>query len=219
MTNANKYLDTNSLKNRSLQNKPLQKMSRSKSFVKPFLLAAPVIGLIMSLPTHARSSDDKGIYFGGNYSQVKTKDADEFNDDNDAYGLHIGAQLNPFISIEGGYLDFGSYGSDASRADTDGYTLAFKAGLPLTDRFDIYAQAGHLWWETDYQVLGFNGSIDGDEPFYGVGAAFGLTENLHLRLEYNRYQVEFDQNENGPITGSDRDADLDQASVGLSMYF
>lgn len=183
------------------------------------ITAIPALMTFAATSAFAGSPDNKGVYVGAAYSQVKVKDSGEFDDDNGAYSLFLGAELNQHFRIEGEYTDFGSYGSGVANAETDGFSLAFKAGIPVSESFDIYAQIGNLWWDTDYQVLGVGGDIDGDEIFYGIGASFGLTEVLHLRLEYNRYEVEFEADETGPLLGSDREADLDQAKVGLSLYF
>ncbi|NVJ62254.1 MAG: outer membrane beta-barrel protein [Gammaproteobacteria bacterium] len=193
--------------------------SASTKFGKAVRLAAICVPFALANNAIARSPSDAGPYFGFGYSQIKVKDAEEFNDDNDAYNVILGTQLNSVFALEGGYINFGSYGSDLASAETTGITLGIKGGIPIGDVLDIYAQAGMLWWETDYDVIGSSGSIDGQEPFYGVGVSFGLTDTLHLRAEYNRYQVEFDEDDSGPLLGSARDADLDQALVGISFYF
>ena len=164
--------------------------------------------------------DHQGVYVGAGYGFVKAEGADEFDDDNDVGRVYIGGQFHQIVSIEGSYIDFGKYGDSAANTDIDGLTLALKAGLPLGEYVTLYALGGSLWWDADFKALGVNGDADGQEFFYGAGASFALSESLDLRLEYNRFDLEFDRDEIGIFgAGDDLDTELDYASIGLQYTF
>lgn len=189
-------------------------------FSKAMLAATmiPVLSLVAA-NTQAGRFNEQGVYIGGSYGLLKVKDADEFDDDNNAYSADIGAKFNRFFGVEGSYVDFGSYGSDAANAETDGLSLSAIGSLPLSDFVSLYAKGGMLWWNTDYEVLGFNGDIDGNEPFYGVGASFALSDAASIQLDYTRYNVEFQEDEIGALAEADLDADIDHTSVGIQFLF
>ena len=190
----------------------------SKALI-PGIIAVSLMPAAVHAETH-QEVDHRGFYAGGAYGYVKAKGSDEFDDDNDAGRVFIGGQFNQVFSVEGSYIDFGKFGGNVASADVDGYTLALKAGIPLGERVTFYGQGGQLWWDADLEALGVNGDTDGEELFYGVGFSFALSRNLDLRLEYTRFNVEFDSDEIGILAQSDDfDTDLDYASAGLQYNF
>ena len=65
-----------------------------------------------------------------------------------------------------------------------------------------------------------NDDVDGSDIFYGVGVSFALTENLDLRLDYTRFDVEFDRDEIGILAEIDNfDTKVDYASLGIQYTF
>ena len=164
--------------------------------------------------------DHQGLYVGAGYGWLKTKGDDEFEEDNDAAKFFVGAQLNQVLSVEGSYINFGEFGGDVASADVDGFTLALKAGLPIGDLFTLYAFGGQLWWDADLEVLGVDGDTDGDELFYGAGGSLALSNDVDLRLEYTRFNVEFEEDEIGAAANiDDTDTDLDFVSASLQYTF
>lgn len=174
-----------------------------------------------ALPLAASAADnDSGLYLGANYGYVKVDGADEFDDDSDALQGVIGYRFNPYFSVEGSVIDFGDFGGDVGDVSTDGYTFALKGGIPLTESFGLYAKLGQLWWETDYNVLGYSGSEDDEALFYGVGASFDVTDNVIVNLQYNWYDVDLSADEINANTVDDKlDSDLNYASLGLEYRF
>lgn len=187
------------------------------------LLNASVIATLL-LPASlvvAANNNESGLYLGGSYGYLKVKDDEDFEDDNDAYQFILGADLNSFVGFEGSYIDFGEYGGNLAKADADGFTLAVKGTLPLTDFFSLHAKGGQLWWDADYEVVGYDGNADGEELFWGVGAAFAVTENVDITLDYTRYNIEFTEDEVGLLANDSlqADTDLDHASAGIRFKF
>ncbi|MDX1693941.1 MAG: porin family protein [Ketobacteraceae bacterium] len=164
--------------------------------------------------------DHRGIYAGAGYGLVKAKGDDDFDDDNDALKLILGAQLTQVFSIEGSYLDFGKFGGNAANADVDGYSLAVKAGIPVNDQITLYAKGGQLWWDADIEVLGARGDTDGEELFFGAGLSLAVSRNMDIRFEYTRFNVEFDTDEIGLFAELDgTDTDLDYVNAAVQYNF
>lgn len=172
----------------------------------------------------AASSDDvdhMGIYVGAGYGLLNVDGDDEdFDDEDNAAKVFIGTQFNQAFSLEAGYIDLGKYGNSVFNTELDGYTLALKAGVPLGDRFTIYAQGGNLWWQADINATDERDDVDGSDIFYGVGMSFALTESLDLRLDYTRFDVEFDRDEIGILADIDSfDTKVDYASLSIQYTF
>ena len=155
-------------------------------------------------------------YVGGNYGFLDVNDND-FDDDSDSYQIRVGTNILPFIGFEIGYNDFGDYGNNLSRFDADGYSLAAVGRLPISESFGLYAKAGQLWWDTKYDVAGFNGDTDGDDFFFGVGAELEMTENLDLVIAYDRYEIDVDNAVTDLAGNGEYEADLNFASVGVNL--
>ncbi|HAG95830.1 MAG: hypothetical protein CMK83_09545 [Pseudomonadales bacterium] len=200
---------------------PIDSYTKEESM--KILVNASVIATLMLSASWvaAAGSNGSGPYLGATYGYLKVKDNDDFEDDNDAYQLILGGDLNQFFGVEGSYIDFGKYGGNLAEADTDGFTLAVKGTLPITDFFSLHAKGGQLWWDSDYEVLGYDGSADGEELFWGVGAAFSVTESVDITFDYTRYNVEFTEDEVGLLANDSlrADTDLDHASAGVRFKF
>ena len=113
------------------------------------VLAGTVALTAFASVAHAQdmSTNDSGLYVGGNYGYLKVDgdgDDNDFDDNNDVWQGLVGYRFNEFFAIEGGYTDFGSYGSSYANAETDGYSAAVKGILPLTDQIEFFAKAGQL---------------------------------------------------------------------------
>lgn len=102
----------------------------------------------------------------------------------------------------------------------DGYTLALKAGIPVHDKVTLYARGGQLWWESDLSATDDNQDLDGEDFFYGVGASFALSNSWDVRLEYTRYDLEFERDEIGILAEvDDFDTEVDHAGIALQYTF
>lgn len=164
--------------------------------------------------------DDAGFYVGGNYGYLKVDGADDFDDDNDVIQGLVGYRFNRYFAVEGSVIDFGDYGSSLSNADTDGWTAGIKGILPLTNRFSVYAKAGQLWWESDYNIAGVSGSSDDESLFIGAGLSYNFTKNFLINAEYTVYDADLDASDVADdIDDADFDTDLKQASIGVEYRF
>lgn len=172
--------------------------------------------------SHADSLDkndsaENGVYVGANYGYLKVDGDDDFDDENDVIQGLVGYRFNQYFALEGGYINFGEYGSNLSNAETDGYTAGLKVTFPIADRVELYAKGGQLWYSTDYEVLGFSGNQDDEGVFAGAGVAFKVTDRFLINAEYTWYDAEVSVSN---ITdGADTESDFKQASLGVEYRF
>ena len=188
------------------------------------LAAVASISAMASFGAHAQSNQveakNSGFYVGGNYGYLRVEGEDDFDDDKDVWQGLVGYKFNEWIAIEGGYIDFGDYGNDIAGAETDGYTAAIKGILPLTERFSLYAKAGQLWSETEYNFAGISRDYDDESLFVGAGLSYAVTSNFLVNAEYTVYDTELDADEAfDDIDDTDFETDLKQASIGVEYRF
>jgi OOP family OmpA-OmpF porin len=165
------------------------------------------------------SAADNGIYLGAATALDQTLHASggpyDLDVNNRPYKLIFGIRPIDHFGVEVNYVDYGS----AKNADFIFETTvnahakfydAFAVGYLPLPLVDLYAKAGLVRWDTDFQVTSIGGpqprvSDSGTDFAYGAGAQvrFG---SLAARLEYERFDV----------TNSNR---VDIVSVGVTWTF
>lgn len=146
-------------------------------------------------------------------------------DDNDmGWKFFAGYQFNRNVGVEIGYTDLGSADLDyvvtspadvtgSASSDISGFTADVVLAWPLADRFDVFAKAGLVFWDADLKanvtsVGDFSGDDDGTDIKFGLGARYAFTDQMSLRLEWERYNnVSFNKN------------DTDMFSVGFQFRY
>lgn len=179
------------------------------------MLPLATLGLFAALPlTASASPEEPGVYLGGGigYERINSEnfpdDSDELKDERTAYKGLFGFRLNPIISLEGQFIDFGDAVDGPLNVEATGWTAGVVLNLPINEFISPYAKAGYLFWDSKLSVDGFGGGKfkdDGSDPFYGFGLKLGLSERLDLRVEYERLKLD--------------DTDVDLASVNLQFNF
>jgi OOP family OmpA-OmpF porin len=188
------------------------------------LAGIAALSSLTSFGAHAQSNDmtvnDSGFYVGGNYGYLRVEGEDDFDDDKDVWQGLLGYKFNDYVALEGSFIDFGDYGTDLAGGNTDGYTAAIKGILPLTDRFSLYAKAGQLWSETEYNLGGISRESDDESLFVGAGLSYAITANFLVNAEYTVYDAELDAEEAvDDIDDTNFETDLKQASIGVEYRF
>jgi OmpA-OmpF porin, OOP family len=127
--------------------------------------------------------------------------------------VYAGGNINRIFGLEAGYTDFGQIA--ASGGDTRAWAanLSVTAGVPIGDRFAVFAKGGGIYGRTDISAdpstLFDTGHKSGWGTTYGVGATFNVTRNVAIRADWDRYNLDF--------AGGSRDVDL--ASAGVQFRF
>lgn len=127
-----------------------------------------------------------------------------------AFKVYAGGQMNRILGLEIGYTDFGRVSASGGETKAWAIPVTLTAGVPIGDRFNVFAKGGGLYSRTDVNVdLNDTFSARGDRNgwgwTYGAGAAFGITPNLQIRADLDRYRLDF--------VGGRRDVDLVSAGV------
>ncbi len=191
----------------------------NRSIVNRLILVAGTTALVFSSSAAlADQRDDRGLYLGGAYGVFSVDDSD-FNDDDTAPQAFAGLQFNPYVGVEAAYLDFGTSGGDLLESETEGYSLALTARLPLTESMAVYGKMGQFWWDSELRSGSFRDSFDGDELTWGGGLSFQIAPSLDFRLAYDRLDVDLQRDEIGPVGSGDFASTVDLVSAGLKLEF
>jgi OOP family OmpA-OmpF porin len=169
----------------------------------------PVALMTIAAVTAAHADVDSGAAFriGLGLNKVTQEvDAAGYSDSATGFEAFGGWELNRYLAAEAGYLDGGKTNEDGLQLDTKGYYASVLGSLWLNDYASLFARAGVLHWDMDVSVSGFGnvGSLDGNDLYYGIGAA-GLVDGALLRLEYRRAELE--------------DVDLSMVSLNVAWRF
>jgi len=160
---------------------------------------------VTSLPAAAA---DNGVYIGGSVGLAGV-DIGELDYNSDATGFKaiVGWRFIDWLSVEGGYVDFGSGDDDVLgetiETDASGLTLSAVGFLPIGP-VDLFGKIGVIDWEADLSDGVDSFGADGTDVAYGLGAQFRLG-SLALRGEYELF--DFDG------------VDVDLLSVGFTWTF
>ena len=181
------------------------------------LIAATLLALGPALPlaaAYAQSPDnDEGFYIGGGVGQfdIEIDGADGIDealgrlDDSDtAWQAFVGWRLNPYISLQAAYVDYGGPEDDIStsgssgnyRAELSGFAPSVIGTLPLGP-VELSAKLGYYFYDLDITAdiddpldPDFDSQDSGEDVFYGVGLGMTFFERLHAKLEYEKIDLE-----------------------------
>lgn len=190
-----------------------------KNFIKPLAISISSLGLVFTGASYANEVNE-GIspYIGGSYGRIDVNNDDFGDDDDAAYSIYSGVKIGPIFAAQLGYVDFGGTNNDFFSTNTTGIELSGLAYVLNTEMVDVYLRGGLLFWDAELNSDSFNTDNDGNELFWGVGSDINLTENLSLRLEYARYNVEYEDDEFGPLADGTK-YDLNHLNAGINFSF
>jgi OmpA-OmpF porin, OOP family len=155
-----------------------------------------VVSLLAVTQVHAE--EDRKSRFGIGVAKVQIELDDlGLKGDDTGWEVFTGYEFNRYVAIEAGYINAGEAEDSAFGLDFTAESTAFHASVlisaPMGSAFSIYGRAGLLHWEAEQSASdGFitvSEEIDGDDPFYGVGAAISGPIAM-VRLEYRIAELE-----------------------------
>lgn len=103
-----------------------------------------------------------------------------------------GYGFNQYFGVELEYIDGGTIEEGGAELDVSGFVASVMGTYPLTERFDVYAKLGMLFWDVDFDIFGDSGSDSGEDFAWGVGAGYDFTDNFGGRVEYQAFDLEDD---------------------------
>lgn len=137
---------------------------------------------------------------------ARTSPTDEINGDDTAFEIGVGFAFSPYLSVEGSYQDFGKpYGYAGCPIDVlciaivpfsreevsvDGWSVALRGGLPITESLSAFGRLGFLSWDASASSQGLNDS--GTDLLYGVGIAADVSDRIGLQLSYEKAEIDIE---------------------------
>ena len=177
------------------------------------IAAALVLATSPALAADADSRHDDrneanraGFYLGAGLGDFSTQIDDISNVDNanlsfdtseDAFKLFAGWRFNRFFSVQVDQYDF-NRSSVATNllnvsTDTKGTAASVIGTLPVGP-IELFARAGQIWYDVNFDVRGVNGNTtsvgsSGHDPVYSAGIGFTVAKRLNLKAEYERINI------------------------------
>jgi len=143
------------------------------------------------------------------------------DDQGNAWKLFVGYQINQYVGVEGGYIDFGKFSSNLAVAGAPGTDetkaragfLEAVAGVPIGERVFVFGKVGGAYWriKSDTQAGSTLTKIkeNGLDAMFGAGAQVFVTKNLAIRAEYEYL----------PNFGNDTTGELDMQVISASVLW
>lgn len=115
------------------------------------------------------------------------------------YKIQLGYRFNPYLAIEGGYVDLGNAtyaarfngGSAEVTIKAHGINAAVLGMLPVNDSFTLFGKLGviNAKAETDLRTTGLSALVKSTNlrANAGIGATYDLGNNLSGRFEYEAF--------------------------------
>ena len=170
--------------------------------------------MLFGLPLTAHGD---GLYAGasiGNASLDDSFDGLTIDDNSTAFRIVAGWRFNDYFALEGGYHDFGDFEQTFDVAGTqvtavlsaNGFTFGAVGTIPLSERFALMGRAGMFFWNGSAEINAVSqASPEDNNPYFGAGLRFDLSEKVQLTGDWTRYDLE--------------DTDSGVLSVGLQYQF
>lgn len=173
-----------------------------------------LLGAALAIPFSAQAA---GGYVGVNFGQSR-HDFDDAglralsrDEKDNAWKIYGGFEFNKTWGVEVGYADFGNlrntYTVGTLNAKSRGVYTAGTVTLPLGEHFSLFGKLGVT--ANHSSASGPAGSVSGNQGSLmgGVGAAFNITKNIAVAVEYENF---------GKVA---EDAKVEMVSVGVRYKF
>ncbi len=176
------------------------------------LSTASIAGGTTTVPSDNMDANNAaGFYVSGNlgYGDVDVKKPSlsvpgtdiTTTRDGVAWSGAVGYQFNPYVAVEGGYIQFSDVkvklqapnASVSVTTKTKGVDLAVKGIYPINEQFNVFGKVGLVYLSHTLSHTGTvrDGSVslsldDTDHhivPLFGVGASYNITQNWAVDLQ------------------------------------
>lgn len=193
-----------------------------------FLAAAMASALVISTPASAGFFDlTLAPYVGGSIGQaeadISCPAATSCDNKDTAWKVYGGLEVNEYLSMEVGYVDFGTStysGATVGTRESRGATLQLVGTYVLNPSFTLIGKGGFGILHTEVKgpiVSPYTSLADTDFHWsIGLGAQYNFTKSAGLRLEWERYFYVGSTGGPGATTGQ---ANIDLLTAGLVYKF
>jgi OOP family OmpA-OmpF porin len=167
-------------------------------------LAAVLMAAVLPVSALAQTAT---MYVTGQFGKTSydLDSGSNVDDEDNGYTMGIGVRMGPNVAIEGGYVDLGEVSGNSSTLETTGAFAGLGLFIPLQPGFELTGRAGLIAWDQDFKTPLSTMSDDGTDIYFGIGAAFQVSRELHLTVGFDRYDI--------------NDKDVDMLSLGAKFYF
>lgn len=130
------------------------------------------------------------------------------------FSIGGGYNFNKMFAVEAGYIDLGEVEASVpgytATVSTDGFYFGPRLTVELSPQVEAYGRLGMLAWDAEYNDSdGFSFSEDGTDIYFGIGAAFKVSNQVSLGADWTRYTLESD--------GDDTDVDAFGAKLKFNF--
>lgn len=157
-----------------------------------------------------------GWYAGFGFGQSRYRDvvATSANTRTEGWKVYSGYQFNKYLGAEGGYANLNDLTATTAttriKVESEAWSLAAVGSYPLTDKFSVMAKLGAAYVTTNISTkvgaaLTQRSGDDGYQPYYGVGVTYALLDNVNLRAEWERFDLD--------------DSNIDLMTAGFAVKF
>jgi OOP family OmpA-OmpF porin len=174
-------------------------------------------GVLLGCVAGPVSAQQTGAYAGGSIGMTSVDVCDgvgafgvtDCDDQDIGFKIFGGFRLNENFAAEVGYVDLGEVSlagpAGSGSIETDGFQFAGVGRLPINEQFDVFAKIGLYMWDLSASGPGGSADDDGTDIMFGFGGAWNFTEQLALRAEWERFDLDGDN--------------VDLLSLGLQFNF
>jgi OOP family OmpA-OmpF porin len=141
------------------------------------------------------------------------------DDQDTAWKIYGGLEMNEYISMEVGYVDLGTvdYTSPVGARETTGMIVDLVGTYALNPSFTLIARGGMNILNTEVNGALANNSVNnaGDTDIswsLGLGAQYNFSKSVGLRMEWERFFEVGDPDSTG-------EADIDLITAGVVFKF
>ena len=174
-------------------------------------LLVSVLAVAAAAPAFA--NNPSGPYVGGGFGQfdLHIENLDDVgqavttitHSNDDAWKVFAGWRFNPYIALEGAYIDLGKPGGGYADSGSDGrfnvscygFAPTVIGSIPLGP-VELFAKAGYYYYDVKLNVnvnsidtAHVESSHDRADFLYGGGVGVTIANHLHLRGEYEQINL------------------------------
>lgn len=156
------------------------------------IVAAVLLSAVVAAPAFAADSGFyAGVTLGNGKPNVTPVTGAALSKNSDfIYGGLAGYQYNKNLAVEVQFTGLGKATDVAGNTTkADALSLTAVGLLPLSDSFEVLGKLGVASAKTASSALATNLGASRTGLTYGIGAQYNVTQNLGLRLVWDRYAV------------------------------
>ncbi len=150
--------------------------------------------------SHSNLSLDKGTFNKDLTAAGATGLTSKDDGSGNQWRIQAGYKFNPYLAIEGGYIDLGQAdytanfagGTAKATEKAGGFDLAVLGMYPITDSLSVFAKGGVIAAKVDTKLSSaalpaahVSDSMTEIRPLAGAGLTYSIMKNIDLRFDYD----------------------------------